>query len=191
LQYKNIFKLVFSLISSPAKAWEDISVNQDSQKVIVDYVYPMIGFCGIAWLIGSIYRRGWNTPLSFQLSMVDCCGIAIALFGGFFLAAYIVNKYLLRQFRIERSPQQVLVFIGYSMTMVFIADMITGILPSMQPIGIMIQLYTLYIVYVGSTPMMKVEASFKMPFTIAFSIIIIGCPMLIEFIYQNLVTIFN
>ena len=61
----------------------------------------------------------------------------------------------------------------------------------MQPIGIMIQLYTLYIVYVGSTPMMKVEASLKMPFTIAFSIIIIGCPMLIEFIYQNLVTIFN
>ena len=32
------------LISSPAKAWEEISMEEDRRKVFMAFVYPMIGY---------------------------------------------------------------------------------------------------------------------------------------------------
>ena len=32
------------LISSPAKAWEEISMEEDRRKVYMTFVYPMIGY---------------------------------------------------------------------------------------------------------------------------------------------------
>lgn len=190
MQYKNIFKLVFLLISSPAKAWEDICVKEDRGRVISDYVYPMIGFCGIAWFAGSIVRRGWSTPMAFQSAMIDCCGIAVALFGGFFLASFLINRYLTRWFQLSASPLEGYVLTGYAMTVIFIAHIVTGIYPNMQAIAMIVQLYTFVIVYEGAEHVMKLESQ-RMPFTIASSIVILGCPFLIEFIYQHLVTTLN
>lgn len=191
MQYKNIFKILFLLISSPAKAWEDISVHWDSQKVIADFVYPMMGFCGIAWFAGSIYRRGWSTPLAFQNAMLDCCGVAVALFGGFFLAAYLINRYLMRWFNMQPDIQRVSVFTGYSFTVIFLINIVTGIVPSLQTAGLIVQLYTFVTVYAGVIPMLKVEVPQRLLFTLGSTIVIIACPTIIQLIYQNLVTILN
>ncbi len=190
MNYKNIFKVAISLISSPAKAWEDISVNQDRQKVIEEFVYPMIGICGIVWFAASIIRLGWSTPMAFQQAMIDCCGVAVALFGGYFLSIYLLSRYVYRWFNIQVAYQNLPVFIGYAMTVTFFADIISGIYPPLQMATLIIQLYTVYIIYMGAIPMMKVEASQRMSFTIS-SIVIIVCPTLIEIIYQNLITILN
>ncbi len=191
MNYKNIFKVAISLISSPAKAWEDISVNQDRQKVIEEFVYPMIGICGIVWFAASIIRLGWSTPMAFQQAMIDCCGVAVALFGGYFLSIYLLSRYVYRWFNIQVAYQNLPVFIGYAMTVTFFADIISGIYPPLQMATLIIQLYTVYIIYMGAIPMMKVEASQRMSFTISSSIVIIVCPTLIEIIYQNLITILN
>lgn len=191
MNYKNIFKVAISLISSPAKAWEDISVNQDRQKVIEEFVYPMIGICGIVWFAASIIRLGWSTPMAFQQAMIDCCGVAVALFGGYFLSIYLLSHYVYRWFNIQVAYQNLPVFIGYAMTVTFFADIISGIYPPLQMATLIIQLYTVYIIYMGAIPMMKVEASQRMSFTISSSIVIIVCPTLIEIIYQNLITILN
>lgn len=179
------------MISSPAKAWEDISIHWDDQKVIADFVYPMIGFCGIAWFAGSICRRGWSTPMAFQNSMIDCCGVAVALFGGYFLAAYLINRYLLSWFKMPSNALKVYAFTGYAMTAVFIVNIICGIWPSLQTAGIIIQLYTFFIVYTGAVSMMKVEPSQRLLFSIVMTVVIVLCPTLIELIYQSLITIFN
>ena len=41
------------LISSPAKAWEEIRLEEDRRKVFTAFVYPMIGLCGLSVFIGS------------------------------------------------------------------------------------------------------------------------------------------
>lgn len=191
MNYKNIFKVAISLISSPAKAWEDISVNQDRQKVIEEFVYPMIGICGIVWFAASICRLGWSTPMAFQKAMIDCCGVAVGLFGGFFLSIYLLSRYVYRWFNLQVAYQNLPVFIGYAMTVTFFANIISGIYPPLQAATLILQLYSVYIIYMGAMPMMKVEASQRMSFTISSSIVILVCPTLIEIIYQNLITILN
>ena len=51
-----------SLISSPAKAWEEIRLEEDRRKVFGAFVYPMIGLCGLAVFIGSLLVNGWGGP---------------------------------------------------------------------------------------------------------------------------------
>jgi len=39
LDYKELFKIAMSLISSPAKAWEEIRLEEDRRKVFVAFVF--------------------------------------------------------------------------------------------------------------------------------------------------------
>lgn len=71
------------LISSPARAWEEISL-EDRRKVFTAFVYPMIGLCGLSVFIGSLVAKGWGGPQSFQYAMTQCCEVAVSLFGGYF-----------------------------------------------------------------------------------------------------------
>ena len=46
------------LISSPARAWEEIRLEEDRRKVFTAFVYPMIGLCGLSVFIGSLVAKG-------------------------------------------------------------------------------------------------------------------------------------
>lgn len=191
MNYIKIFKIVFSLISSPAKAWEDISLQWDSQKVIIDFVYPMIGFCGLSFLIGSLIRRGWNTPMSFQLAMVDCCGVAVALFAGFFLVSYLINHIGIRWFGLFPDMARAELFTGYALSLTFLGEIVLGLFPqSLIYVGL-IQLYVFYIVYTGAPVVMRVESHMRLGFTIVASVLLLVCPWLIQFIFQKLTVLFS
>ena len=92
MNYKDLFHIAFLLISSPARAWEEIRVVEDKRKVLMDFVYPMIGLCGVSVFIGSLWTMGWGGPESFRYAMTQCCAVAVSLFGGCFLSAYLINK---------------------------------------------------------------------------------------------------
>ena len=53
--------------------------------------YPMIGLCGLSEFGGAFIGREFS-PDVFQIALTQCCALAVALFGGFFLAAYLVDK---------------------------------------------------------------------------------------------------
>ena len=53
MNYKELFHIAMQLISSPARAWEEISL-EDRRKVFTAFVYPMIGLCGLSVFIGSL-----------------------------------------------------------------------------------------------------------------------------------------
>ena len=68
MNYKELFKISMSLISSPAKAWEEIRLEEDRRKVFGAFVYPMIGLCGLAGfqyyrlVIAVLYRLLYHSP---------------------------------------------------------------------------------------------------------------------------------
>ena len=109
------------MISSPARAWEEIRLEEDRRKVFTAFVYPMIGLCGLSVFIGSLIAKGWGGPQSFQYAMTQCCAVAVSLFGGYFLAAYAIDqlgkKLLGREDQYELNQQ----FVGYSMVVTFCA----------------------------------------------------------------------
>ena len=91
MNYKDLFKRVISLISSPAKAWEEIGKEEDRRKVLGAFVYPMIGLCGLSVFIGTFIGNTAGVA-AFQIAMTRCCAIFVSLFGGYFLAAYAIDQ---------------------------------------------------------------------------------------------------
>ena len=132
MDYKSILQIALRLISSPARAWEEIRLQTDPRRVFTAFVYPMIGLCGLSVFIGTLVDYGWGGPQSFQLAMTRCCAVAVALFGGYFLAAWLINAFCTRFLHRPSDLPGIWQFSGYALVVLFLLRIILGILPDFQ-----------------------------------------------------------
>ena len=190
MDYKNLFNIVLSLISSPAKAWEEINL-EDRRKVFTAFVYPMIGLCGLSFFIGSLFTNGWSGPESFQIAMTRCCAVAVALFGGYFLAAYAINELRVRLFEGNSDMQLAQQFAGYALVVTFVVWTINGLMPDFSIVGWIFQFYIVYVVWEGVPVLLKIDEKRRFKFTILSSLLLLICPILIEFVFNKLTMILN
>lgn len=191
MNYKELFKTAMKLISSPAKAWEEISIEEDRQKVYIAFVYPMIGLCALSVFIGSLLTNGWGGPQSFQIAMTACCAVAVALFGGYFWAAYAINEMRVKMFGLVSNKALVQRFAGYALVVPFLLQIITGLLPDFRIIAWLLQFYIVYVIWEGAPILMKTEEKIRLKFTLISSALLIFCPAIIQFIFNKLTTILN
>ena len=114
LNYKELFNRAVLLLSTPAKAWEEIANESNRNKVMSEFVYPMIGLCGLSVFIGTFIGNTVGVS-AFQVAMTRCCATFVSLFGGFFLASYLMN--LLGKNTLGREDEKELnqQFVGYAM----------------------------------------------------------------------------
>lgn len=189
MNYKDLFKRVTALISSPSKAWEEIGKEEDRRKVQGAFVYPMIGLCGLSVFIGTFIGNTAGAA-AFQIAMTRCCAIFVSLFGGYFLAAYAIDqlgkKFLGREDQYELSQQ----FAGYSMVVTFVLDIVSGLF-SVSILHWILQFYTIFVVFEGARTLMKVNEAKLTRYTLIASVIIIVCPALIAAVFNELSVILN
>ena len=176
MNYKELFHIAMQLISSPARAWEEISL-EDRRKVFTAFVYPMIGLCGLSVFIGSWVAKG--------------CAVAVSLFGGYFLAAYLINGLRVRMFAMDNDIPLVQQFAGYALVVSFMLKIIIGILPDFSIIALLLQFYIVYVVWEGSAILMKIAEKDRLRFTILSSMLLIACPAVIEFVFNKLTVVLN
>ena len=179
------------LISSPARAWEEIHLQEDRRKVFTAFVYPMIGLCGLSVFIGALITMGWGEPQSFQYAMTQCCAVAVSLFGGYFLAAYLINGLRVRMFTMSNDIPLTQQFAGYALVVPFLLRIIIGVLPDFTIIALLLQFYIVYVVWEGSAILMNVAEKDRLRFTILSSILLIACPAVIQFIFNKLTAVLN
>ena len=179
------------LISSPARAWEEIRLEEDRRKVFTAFVYPMIGLCGLSVFIGSLVAKGWGGPQSFQYAMTQCCAAAVSLFGGYFLAAYLINGLRVRMFMLDSDIPLAQQFAGYALVVVFLLRIVIGILPDFWIIALLLQFYIVYVVWEGSARLMQIAEKDRLRFTILSSILLIVCPAVIEWTFNKLTVVLN
>ena len=177
------------LISSPAKAWEGI-VNETNRKAVMgEFVYPMIGLCGLSVFIGTFIGNTAGVS-AFQIAMTRCCATFVSLFGGFFLASYLTNllgkQILGKEDELELNQQ----FVGYSMVVTFVLDIITGLF-SLSILRWILQFYTVFVVYEGAASLMNVEKKDLTRYSLIASFIIMVCPGLIAAVFDKLSLIVN
>lgn len=186
MDYKFLLHIVFLMISNPAKAWEEIRMRPNIREVSFEYVYPMIGFSALAVFLGSIFERGWGSAEDYQYAMMHCAAVVVSLFGAYFLSAYLINKVRMRLLD-ERDDillsQQ---FTGYSMTVIFLLQILTGVLPDLGIISMLLQFYIIYIVWEGSEKLLDVKDDKRTALTIIASVILLVCPPLIRFVFDKL-----
>lgn len=191
MNYKELFKIALLLISSPAKAWEEIRLEEDKRRVFIAFVYPMIGLCALSVFLGSLFTNGWGGPESFQIAMKNCCVAAVALFGGYFLAAYAINQMGERMFGLPNDIQLVQQFAGYALVVTFLTDMVTGLLPEFNLIALILQFYIVYVVWEGVPILMGIKDDQRLRYTLMASVLLIVCPVGIQVIFSKLLVILN
>lgn len=191
MNYKSLFHTALLLISSPARAWEEIRLEEDRRTVFTAFVYPMIGLCGLSVFIGSLLLKGWSGPESFQYAMTQCCAVAVSLFGGYFLVAYLINALRVRLFMQDDDINLTRQFAGYAMVVPFLLQIIIGVLPDFNIIAMLLQFYIVYVVWEGSRSLMEVEEKDRLRFTVISSILLIVCPAVIQLLFNKLTLLLN
>ena len=189
MNYKELFDKTVQLISSPAQAWQDIADGEDRKRVMSEFVYPMIGLCGLSVFIGTFIGNTAGVS-SFQIAMTRCCAIFVSLFGGFFLSAWLTNllgkQMLEREDELELNQQ----FVGYAMVVTFVLDIITGLF-SISILRWILQFYTVFVVYEGARSLMGVKERDLTRYALIASLIIIVSPSLIATVFDKLSLILN
>lgn len=184
LNYKDLLSRTLFILSSPAKAWEQIASEDDAKSVLPAFVYPLIGLCGVCEFIGTFFGKEF-IPDVFQLALTHCCAVAVALFGGFFLSSYLIEKMLQKWFATTLSKDMITVFVAYSMTVKFVLDMLSSLL-SLKLLLVILQIYTLFVVFEGTRRFLKIRDDKVTLFTLVATIIILLCPSIIEFVFNIL-----
>ena len=91
MNYTELFNKMAFLLSSPSCFWEKEATEGQGSRMMSEYVYPLIGLCGLSEFIGTFIGRDVSTEF-FQWALTRCCAIAVSLFGGFFVATYLLDK---------------------------------------------------------------------------------------------------
>lgn len=185
MNYKALFQRLFLLISNPPKAWRKISKEETQQGVMTGFVYPLIGLCSTAVFLGLFIGSGF-TRASLQPALMQTCCFCIALFGSFFLCAYLTD--LLGRYYLKREPEVTLSrqLVGYSMSVIFVLYFFQGLFAEFIILKWLLQFYTLKIVWDGANVLMKVDEKKALTYTIMVTVIILFTPMLLQFIFEKL-----
>ncbi len=191
MNYKELFHIALQLISSPATAWEEIRLEEDKRKVFTSFVYPMIGLCGLSVFLGTIFSMGWSGPQSFQMAMTKCCAVAVSLFGGYYLAAYLLNEVSMRMLGRDDDHLLMQQFAGYAMVVPFALQIIIGLLPDFNIVAILLQFYIAVLIWEGSEKLLQIEEKERLRFTIFATALLIGCPVIIQFVFNKLTAVLN
>ena len=185
MNYKELFQRLFTLIISPKKAWVEISAESPRRDVMGSFVYPLIALCGLAVLFGKLLYTGMER-MTFHAAAMDICGYCVALFGGFFLAAWLLD--LLRQKFLDHQSDMAgsQLFVGYAMGTIFMANILVELLPSIFILKWILQFYVLYIVWEGSEVLFGISEEKRLTFTIIATVAVVFSPEIINFLFNTL-----
>lgn len=166
-------------------------MEEDRRAVFSSFVYPMIGLCGLSVFLGSLFSHGWGGPESFRYAMTQCCAIAVALFGGYFLAVNLIHHYTARMLNMPVEKSLILQLTGYSMVVIFCLRIILALMPDFQIIALLLQFYTVYIVWEGSERLIHINEENRLKFTLVSSVALLFSPVIIEWIFDKLTYFLN
>ncbi|MCR4766039.1 MAG: YIP1 family protein [Bacteroidaceae bacterium] len=191
MDYKYLLHIALLLISNPAKAWEEIRLRPNINEVSFEYVYPMIGFSALSVFLGAIFDRGWADAEDYKYAMIQCASVVVSLFGAYFLSSYLINMVRVRILKQRDDMLLSQQFAGYSMTVIFLLQIVTGILPDLGIISMMLQFYIIYLVWEGTEKMPEMKEEDRTMLTIIASAILLACPPLIRFVFDTLNILLN
>lgn len=185
MNYKKLFQRLISIVASPKKAWIEISTESPRPDVMGSFVYPLIALCGIAVLLNSFFRDGLAREV-YQPALIDMCSYCVSLFGGFFLASWLLD--MLRQKLLEHTTDMPgsQLFAGYAMGVVFMAEILAILFPQFFIFKWILQFYVLYVVWEGSDVLFTVTEDKRLAFTALSSVAVIFSPAIIRALFNTL-----
>jgi hypothetical protein len=172
---QQIFQRAKNMLFQPELEWESIQKEKrSSRSVIRAYTIPMVLFTGASALIGGIlYHSGYGLNMSYILSSTLIC--LIVSYAAVYLSALIINE-VAHNFGCTKDRAAAMALISYSSTAFFVSYASANLLniPPLNSLLSLCGLYTLYILWTGSTPLLQTPPESRMKLTITSGLIMIG-----------------
>ena len=181
---KNLFNTAISLIIKPSEAWKDLSKkrNDSHESFLSGYVYPFMGLIILTVFIGALFT---GREKNLQIALKESIVVMLSVFGGFFLASYLINE--VWHSILHRQPNMKLCqrFVGYSSSLMYCLNIVLSLLPEFFFLRFLV-IYTIYIVWEGVIPYLDVKEPEQLMFAGLSTAIIIITPLVIAFILRLL-----
>ena len=117
---------------------------------------------------------------------MNMCSYCISLFGGFFLAAWLLD--MLKQKYLDHTADMpgAQLFVGYTMGVVFSAEILAILFPQFFIFKWILQFYVLYVVWEGSEILFAVPEDKRLTFTAMTSVAVVFSPAIIRALFNLL-----
>lgn len=181
--YRALWARVKMLWLQPAEAWRVIE-TEHKEQVFTEFLYPMIGLCGMTALIGSILDTGF---MSITESLGNCCMLGLSLLGGFYVSAFFITKLNERILNVDMEPSLVRQFTAYSMVVILSLYVFKG-LWSVPLVHWILQFYTAFVVYEGARVYLNVKEEKLRLYTLTVTATILISPVLVTFVLNKLIS---
>jgi hypothetical protein len=154
----DIINRIKNVLITPKTEWSTIEAeNSPHLKVFTNFFLPLALITAIAAFIGwgLIGYRVWGVHVSsMSMGIRQAISLSVTLLGGVYLTAIVINM-LAGTFNAKSDFDRAFSLTAFSYTPMLVAG-IFYILPSLSWIASLAGLYSLYILYIGFKPMMKV-----------------------------------
>lgn len=180
----NLVDRAKNMIVTPKTEWNVVAAEEANiQQILISYVLPLALIPTIAVIIG------WGAIGIFGFTSFTY-GIAMGLvqlinaFLSVLIAGFVIDA-LAPSFGSTKNMGRAVQLVAYSMTPVWIFG-ILNIIPSIGWLGSLLGLYSLYLMYLGLTPLMKTPEDKKVGYLIVSIIILIVAYFVIALILTSI-----
>lgn len=179
----NIVTTVFRLIASPRKGWERICEKDEELHYFTNnFLFPIFGLIALATFVGGLwFTADGNIPTALRQTIV----VVSAIFGGFYIAAYLLNE-LFPRFGLAKSLPTAQQFVGYTSVVAYILFLVEPFLSGF-PLLWIAAIYTFSVAFAGSGVYLVVEDGKRNSFSAIASLIVVLLPPTIKFVLQFLI----
>jgi len=180
--FKNIFQRIIYFIIQPTQSWETATEeDQEVDKLLSGYLYPIFGTITLAAFIGSFWA-GQSIEVALKASIREFS----AAFAGFYLASFLLKEIMERYFE-KSTLKRCQFFVAYSSSLIYLVS-IAGSLTNGFGLFYLCLPYTVYIVWEGASSFMAVKEEQQLKFT-TLATIVLASPFLISFVINKFMLI--
>lgn len=184
MNFNYIFNRARNLIINPQIEWVRIeSEGIKKQKLLKAYVLPFVIAIAICSFIGATIFSLQLYSISFIIAKTLIT--AVLIIGGIHLSSIIINE-LTTSFGTEKNSDATYKLVAYSFTSFYIASCLVGILPD-SPVLAILGLHSVYLFWLGTTPVLKTPEANKVGFVVVSLLIIIGIYAILSLIVGTIV----
>ncbi|MDR2233053.1 MAG: hypothetical protein LBE56_08015 [Tannerella sp.] len=165
------------LILKPGETWQELGKQPENKQIfLTQYLFPLMGAIALAAFLGVFVT---TKEFDIEIALKVTIRTAIAVTGGFYLAAYLLNEARKGIFNQQKNMDLCRFFVGYASAMMYVLYIVTSLLPDFFFLKIF-GLYTVYMIWEGAGSYMRMNEGTRMKFTVIASCIVILTPFVIE-----------
>ncbi|MCT4590009.1 MAG: YIP1 family protein [Carboxylicivirga sp.] len=175
--YKNLIGRLKELIIKPQQEWRLIfSEGKSINEVLTQFSLPLIGIYTLTVFLGYLMS---HQELDFESALKE----AVFTFSSGFFGLYVCYYFFLKLMAIlkkEVKKEEMFQLVAYSSSIMYLSGSVVALIPEAIIIGSIVNLYLVYLVWIGLGALNRMTKDVHVWMTIIFGLIILILPSLIH-----------